>query len=153
MMIVSFPSPSLPFPTSFTNLIEPIDLKPDWLKVRFSCEDGSSHNSQGRSEGIFELLCLMTFYDDREKEYYWRHHTHTTTVYSIQNSQNKSLEAPLALPFLYVLCCTYVFLFMSLFCLKNKLCGFIQCLFRICRDVGNRKLIRFELRFSMRGIG
>lgn len=69
MMIASFPSPSLQFPTSFTNLIKPIDLKPDWLKVRFSCEDGSSHNSQGQSEGIFELLCLMTFYDDREKEY------------------------------------------------------------------------------------
>ena len=74
-----------------------------------------------------------------------------TTLHCIQNSPNKSLET-LFLSVLQVPLCTYVFLFISLFCLKNKLCGFIQCLFRICRDVGNRKLIRFELRFLIRWI-
>ena len=76
-----------------------------------------------------------------------------TTLHCIQNSPNKSLET-LFLCVLHVLLCTYVFLFISLFCLKNKLCGFI------CSDFFysgytltlEPKLIRFELRFLIRWI-
>ena len=115
-------------------------------------EDGSTHNVQGQDGDIW------TFIFDDFLRWSWERillktpYTHHNCVLNTKFAKQIFRSPPLHLPFLYVLCCTYVFLFMSLFCLKNKLCGFIQCLFRICRDVGNRKLIRFELRFSMRGI-
>ena len=96
----------------------PFQVKPrNMFTILNTCkwsEDGSTPRSAWMV--IFELLCLMAFYDDREKEYYRRHHTHHTPQLSIEYKIRKTnlYRSPPHPPFplcsmLYICISFYVF--------------------------------------------
>ena len=129
-------------------------------------EDGPTHNIQGQDGDIW------TFMFDDFLRWSWErillatHAVYSTVLYCtvLYTCTNPALYSgfpkqifrnfPLPMFYLYALCCTYVFLFISLFCLKNKHCGFIcsdifMQVYHIIIYTGNQNWFDLDLRFLM----